>query len=65
MVASFLSDSDSDSDSDSLGVSQLLAGTITNDRGTTTLGATLDLAIPGGTVPGSYNSTITITLVAG
>ena len=61
VVASFLSDGASQG----LGVSQLLVGTTTKGRGMTTLGEALDLAVPGSAAPGSYTSTLTITLVGG
>ncbi|RYV52590.1 substrate-binding domain-containing protein [Pengzhenrongella frigida] len=60
-VPSFLNDMASSG----LSVGQVLGGTTSSGRGTTTLGAVLDLAIPSNTAQGSYTSTLTITLVAG
>jgi hypothetical protein len=40
------------------------AGLSTERSGSTTLGATLNLAIPSSTPQGSYSSTITVTLIA-
>ncbi|GAA3794533.1 Ig-like domain-containing protein [Cellulomonas soli] len=47
-----------------LSASALLGGTATAGRGTTTLDAALNLAIPGSTTAGSYTSTVTVTLIA-
>jgi hypothetical protein len=41
-----------------------LARTATPGRGTTTLGAKLNLAIPAATAEGQYTSTVTVTLIA-
>ncbi|MBU4337207.1 MAG: substrate-binding domain-containing protein [Actinobacteria bacterium] len=48
-----------------LSVGRLMGRTTSSGRGTTTLGATLDLAVPSSTAEGGYTSTLTITLVAG
>lgn len=47
-----------------LGASSLLGKSVTPGRGVTTLGAALNLAVPGETAQGSYTSTVTVTLVA-
>jgi len=45
-------------------VDQLLGKSIASGQGSTTLGSTLNLAIPSATAQGSYTSTITVTLMA-
>ena len=47
-----------------LSVSSTLGRAATPGRGTATLGAPLNLAIPGSTPEGSYTSTVTVTLVS-
>ncbi|HEX5332612.1 MAG TPA: Ig-like domain repeat protein, partial [Cellulomonas sp.] len=47
-----------------LSTSAVLGSTTTSGQGSTTLGATLNLAIPSSTTQGSYSSTITVTLIA-
>jgi len=54
-----------DASSAGLSISQLLAKSIANGRGTTTLNADLNLAIPADTDEGDYTSTITVTLIGG
>ncbi|RYV49984.1 Ig-like domain-containing protein [Pengzhenrongella frigida] len=48
-----------------LGASQLLGKSTVSGRGTSALGAALNLAIPPTTAEGSYTSTITVTLIGG
>ncbi|MEZ0449008.1 Ig-like domain-containing protein [Cellulomonas sp. ICMP 17802] len=60
-VASFLDDATSGG----LGASKLLGKSLVNGRGTTTLAAALNLAIPASTAEGSYTSTVTVTLIGG
>jgi hypothetical protein len=50
--------------SSGLSVDQLLGKSIASGQGSTTLGSTLNLAIPSATAQGSYTSTITVTLMA-
>ena len=47
-----------------LSTSAVLGSTTKPGQGSTTLGATLNLAIPSSTTQGSYSSTITVTLIA-
>jgi hypothetical protein len=47
-----------------LSASATLGATTHSGQGSTTLGATLNLAIPSSTPQGSYSSTITVTLIA-
>ncbi|MEZ0448507.1 phosphate ABC transporter substrate-binding protein PstS [Cellulomonas sp. ICMP 17802] len=54
----------SDSGSSGLSATQLLAEAVVPGRGTTTLGATLDLVAPSVTLEGTYSSTLTVTLVS-
>gem|GEM_PF-4218657 len=60
-VASFLDSSASQG----LGVSQTLAHSTANGRGSTSLVGQLNLAVPGSALQGSYSSTLTVTLVGG
>ncbi|WP_407344670.1 hypothetical protein [Pengzhenrongella phosphoraccumulans] len=60
-IASFLDSATSTG----LGSSQLLGKSIASGRGTSSLGAALNLAIPATTAEGSYTSTITVTLIGG
>lgn len=50
--------------SDGLSIPTVLARAVTAGSGTVNLGATLDLAVPGSTMPGTYTSTLTLTLVS-